>query len=1671
MNTKKNKGKSKQNKAPNPNPPQKIEESGKVTENIEDVSVGEIDSAQKSDIRVPEIISDVIIPAVEVKEKEDDSPKKPKRNRGKKKKHEKDEDEDQDDKPTESIDIIEIVEVKPQETLTEENVPPSARKKKNKNKKAVDPEPKSTEKVETIVSETEQKKTQETELSVKEDIAPQNVTDQEAKQPKKKNKKKKRNDSERSEKADEVSCTAAFQKLLKDDKTEIKTADDQPIEDIKTLAKFEIENVPKGEEQELNKDSLKPESEKPEQNKNTAQDVPATSMNEPGGKNKKKNKKDKKELPKDKETKDFDTPDIESDFDMPEIVPITDLIPSSEELTKSVRVQEKMKEEKITEDKNESKAPEEIKPKAKIAKPVERKRKGKEDSQAQDLPEVSTPEDKALPISELPKGEAVTSKVEEIKTEVPGKPVDFIASKENKQDVSSKIEKPTENIPEIKATELIDVPEIDKNKKRKKSPKPGKAQQKSETSDQAEIKTEIHMEKEIQPAVTTTEISVTQPIVEVKSQDAIITQAFEELIRIPESDKSKKRKKSPKPSKLDQKPKNVPETSAEPVIAIQEEIKPGIQMGPKIEEELKPLSATEGIESPKESASEKPTASVVEKSNIELLSEKEDTTPDDAKILDTKSKKKRKKSPKLPFGPETAAETKDTVTASGVMSEKQEKLEKDSNIQSEEISQSKSDVLYDMPLVEDIEIRSLKADESEGSTCGFTPDIIQHPRATSQDLIDDNNNMFIQEITIEEVKLKIPTDMPDTPFIQGSGETPLKTPESIFTGFQISEMNIDAGKGEQEKTDIKSKMMEVNQDMEELRLSIERSLAELTAIEKSEGEVERKLEEKAAHIPNVPKSPEVKISMPSELIFKSQLENVETPTPKEKKIKEVVASAEDVVSKPAEASTFSTMSFEKESENKSVQIEMSEKSTSVADMSKPAEKKTDTITPPTVPARKDKSKSKERDIKNIPMKPSENIVKPDIATETPTTDCVADTPVPPAIPARKDNKNKSKNKKKGKQDVVQTVTQTESASTSAESKEPAVKEETTSKEEKKEQKSDAKQDKGKQHSAIQADDKTPSDQEGNSSNPSQFEPIENFEDAMTSSADDINKTFEMIANEATSSQFVEASHVNPEIKIVAPIEDTKPDKKDEKVNPVSPPKNLLGHPDIPVPSNRTDYKKEKNKAPNTIVAKVKIKDAVQIEGKKQTKDTQTDNIRKFMKTKSIDESFTSVTNENDEFVYKYSFRKVFLQSACHVCKKELKQTRVPCNFCNLIFYCNAKHKDEDWAKHQGFCFAVSTIVHLKDQKHIYADSKNITGQDYRLLRMQMIVSCEKVLKRKLTPFEQEALLYPRVCADAACREWRQSKLVDCDGCGQISYCSDQPEHFPKTHQRWCKSYSLYQKLVCYQQTQGRLEPKLPSKIMVEPHQLSEKMNEVLAAMYEEKIDMNDIQYAALTQIATAPLTAAYCLQTYAKLANHTNGTSKKTTCTIHIVGGELQFEADALNKWEVFFLHLRPDLQELRVVMVGRDLNPSNLPLELLGKVKLCESCRSNKRRVVFSFQDKTTYHDFWASDDFVSPDIVCAFNPSIKRSSMYNGKDPWPKTINCVLKLKTPFLITAYTMNELQKDLSRIKECSEVDHKVVIEQKFNSFASVRPDRNFISDDEMPLLFKNYCYMLITGAN
>ncbi|KAG6451726.1 hypothetical protein O3G_MSEX007328 [Manduca sexta] len=1397
----------------------------------------------------------------------------------------------------------------------------------------------------------------ETEIQIAENVLKTEPFEQEVKHSKKKNKKKKRHDSDRSDKSgDALLCTAAFQKLLDDsdekptDGTEDREGDsvkEKLIED-NLLAVTEDDKGPSLVVDDTQNIST-PETEK---------HIDVTPEVHKFESKKKKNKKDKKNPPKSEEidvlipvesskssepVRDTKMPDeiiqtqatyieAESLKDITEVISSEniELDTQSENTSKDVIKASKVqvtrenenvdiipKDDSIAEiSKPDKGSP---KPKAKIAKPVDKKRKGKQEST-----DVSMSEGVSTTLESLI--------LEQPSTVITTPDVPDIIQKENILDTPElkEIFKPTQQ-------SITDICEFTASKEETKLDTFTVEEQFDQTA-----------------ALQRTDNIIAEAI----GNKSTIQHSAEEQKYVPIDNKTGKKKRKPLKMPI---PSPV---EVEPIQTLEE-------MTTELSKEGKDIGDVESIFETlvptdiEVKATDQKLDEILEL-KVESQGETVDTNskstehPEEQWI---KPKRRGKKSLKMPPTP-------------GVRDE-----QFNLNIERKNEERAKEpEITVQQSPIETLEIRSVKADDSECSPCDVTPDIV-YPRSTSQLNIDNNNNTVICEISLPDT-LNIPVGL-TSPLIQGSGETPIGTPIMV-SSFNITEMESPT-----EKTDLKSKVIEVNQEMEELRLSIERSLAELTAMEKSEQELEKQYEETHSSKVEITTS-EKELSKPED-IQTTKKESIDLQINPEY----IPPAAEEI---PKETKGIAPLAVQEDDKD----LEIPKESTD--------------------------SKLKKEKIEKPPEK----------------TQCAE---APPICPARRDNKGKGK-KRKGKQEVYQSTTTQTSAESSKDKRE-----------EKTEQKTET-QEQSKQETKQKDSEILPGNDDVNTSDPItdvDYDPIEKFEDALGSSPDDVdvNKTFEMILSEVTDSNQKELASNKPDINITAPEEDFR------EAN-VPQPKNLLGHPNIPVSSNKDDFKKEKHKKLNTKQAKVKIKDANDIECMKESKQSQT-------KSKKASKDFLlKNSNENGDFIYKYSFRKVFLQNTCHVCAKELSSIRVPCNFCNLLFYCSIKHKDEDWPQHQALCFAISTIVHVKDQKHIYAEAKNITGQNYRLLRMQMILSCEKVLKRRLVPWEQEALLYPRICADVRCREWRQTRLKDCEGCGQISYCANSLDHLPLSHQRWCKSYALYQKLVTYQQTKGRLEPKLPTKVMTGDYEIPEKINEVLASMYEEEIDMNDIQYAALTQIATAPLTVAYSHQLYRKVSKpSTNGIFKKSSFVIHVLGAELQFEADVLNKWEVFFLHLRPDVTELVVVLISSNLNPGNLPLDLLGKIRLCENCHQNKRRVIFSFQDKLSYQEYRTSDDFIYPDIVCAFNASINRSSYY-PKDQWPGIISSVMRLRSPFLITSHTPTELHRDLIKVKECGEV--KVMVEPQRNYFASVRPDRNFITDDETPLLFKNQCFAVLCGV-
>jgi mitochondrial splicing suppressor protein 51 len=135
----------------------------------------------------------------------------------------------------------------------------------------------------------------------------------------------------------------------------------------------------------------------------------------------------------------------------------------------------------------------------------------------------------------------------------------------------------------------------------------------------------------------------------------------------------------------------------------------------------------------------------------------------------------------------------------------------------------------------------------------------------------------------------------------------------------------------------------------------------------------------------------------------------------------------------------------------------------------------------------------------------------------------------------------------------------------------------------------------------------------------------------------------------------------------------------------------------------------------------------------------------------------------------------------------------------------------------------------------------------------------------------------------------------------------------------------------------------------------------------------------------------------------------------------------------------------------------------------MCRHCRqkSPPRAVKFDFQCQTFYHDFANSAAYTKPDLICFFNPGLHRHTGYSNYDTWPRTIKAATASKQPIIVTAYTKLEVPLDLERLDQESDRTLTIVQEPTLNRFASQRPERNFISDELSPMIFKNYYYFVV----
>ncbi|XP_055383685.1 uncharacterized protein LOC129613580 [Condylostylus longicornis] len=392
-----------------------------------------------------------------------------------------------------------------------------------------------------------------------------------------------------------------------------------------------------------------------------------------------------------------------------------------------------------------------------------------------------------------------------------------------------------------------------------------------------------------------------------------------------------------------------------------------------------------------------------------------------------------------------------------------------------------------------------------------------------------------------------------------------------------------------------------------------------------------------------------------------------------------------------------------------------------------------------------------------------------------------------------------------------------------------------------------------------------------------------------------------------------------------------------------------------------------------------------------------------------------------------------------------------CDKCKIIYYCSKEHAKADY-EHQEFCDVIQEIAN-KRGGHLYSGTSNLTYDEFRTYRVVTLNMCQAMLNNQITPYEKEAILFPKLCGANKCRECRNENLKNCDYCGEIAFCRSKLEHFNKSHFIWCNFYSLLKKIHIVQEKNGIIVPKFPTKILSENESKfsNPTMGKIFKALNLDIIE--ETSNSMLTLAASGPLTSWYALKLTTKL--------NQEELVIHIIGAEIEFELDLLNKWESFFLHLLPNLKHLTLQFVGPELNYKHQFSNNLVKLQLCKLCKKSNRTVTLQFE-KMLYHEFCAEKSYTKPNLISFYNPGLHRSTGFQDMDTWPLTIKEAAKAFCPIVITSYTHYESPLDLKRFLNYSNRTINIIQPPSVNIFKSSKPERNFISDETVPLIFKNF---------
>lgn len=402
------------------------------------------------------------------------------------------------------------------------------------------------------------------------------------------------------------------------------------------------------------------------------------------------------------------------------------------------------------------------------------------------------------------------------------------------------------------------------------------------------------------------------------------------------------------------------------------------------------------------------------------------------------------------------------------------------------------------------------------------------------------------------------------------------------------------------------------------------------------------------------------------------------------------------------------------------------------------------------------------------------------------------------------------------------------------------------------------------------------------------------------------------------------------------------------------------------------------------------------------------------------------TTSDDKLRTDFS-RHFFYPNICHVCNCHDSEVKLKkCGNCKMIYYCSQEHQKIHWPVHKTFC------KHITELKRNSSREKNIET------KMNLILSVEAIMKRKLESYENEMIEYQKFCD--FCFENDDNLLKTCPRCPHANFCEKHENN--QEHEEFCSLYTM-----CYVQDYYAIvfqEMPIPRMMEFMPHDgkiedLPNSMKNYLDIYFKSREESKfyfppeDVKIY-VSQHFTRPLTLISAMRKIHFLDHFYS-----SKLIIHVLGASKR-EEKSFVEWEILFHWLPRHIREIKVVLVGPELTTDDIFSQ--GKeLELCADCSSKGKSMKIQIEN-TLYSNYCEDGNFVQPDICVGFNLGII------AYDSWEESIMDVLTFMCPFIWTAFSERDAKDDQGVMQKKFNASAKIVK----NPFASLRPKRSVIGE-------------------